>query len=184
MTGHAAATADSYKSVTPRPLPPAQLRRSMGRFATGVTVLTAAEASGAVHAMTANAFTSVSLDPPLVLVSVANSARMLDVISQAGHYAVSLLHEDQEDLARQFAGLSPVALPARFSWWNGIPILPDALARIACSLSRAVVAGDHTLFLGEPRWTATGAGEPLVFYGGAFHAIESSRRSDVWWDWG
>lgn len=161
-------------------LTPTQLRRSTARFATGVTVVSAFHPTAGIRAMTANSFQSVSLDPPLVMVSVNNAARMHAAIEAAGHYAVSVLREDQVYVAQHFAGRQDADFRADFQLWTGVPVLKDALARMSCVLDRAVVAGDHTLFLGSPTRLDTRYGAPLLFYGGEFRTIRLGHRGNGW----
>lgn len=131
---------------------PAACREVLGLFATGVTVLSATEPlSGEPRGMTANAFMSVSLEPPLVLVSVRADAHLHGLLEQTGRYGVSLLGESLEREARRFAGM-PVAghePPPAFDERGGIPILRDALAWLVAKVVDAHPAGDHTLFIGE-----------------------------------
>lgn len=163
------------------------LRRVLGAFPTGVTVVTAAD-GGQVHGMTANAFTSVSLRPPLVLVSIAVTARMNACIERSGHYGVSVLAHDQVAHARRFAG-RPVAPdsgaavpePVEFVWRDGVPLLAEALMRVSCTVHRVVPAGDHTLFLGEIRHSEGQVGRPLVFFEGRYHELHIPQHSDPWW---
>jgi flavin reductase (DIM6/NTAB) family NADH-FMN oxidoreductase RutF len=151
-------------------------RQVMGRFATGVTVLTTGR-DGAYRGMTVNAFSSVSLRPPLVLVCVARDARSHDVIGEAGAFAVNVLAEDQEALSRAFA--DPTS-PANQSLAgvdydvgeSGLPLLRGCLAYAECRVVTSHLAGDHTIFLGavEAARTARDA-MPLIFYGGAYRAL-------------
>ncbi|WP_253888140.1 flavin reductase family protein [Actinokineospora diospyrosa] len=149
----------------------------MSRFATGVTVLTAGGPDG--HGMTANAFTSVSLDPPLVLCCVRKTARMHDAIVGAGRFAVSVLAADQRELATYFADRRRPAGMAQFDavGWvpgprTGAPLLAGALAWLECELTESYAGGDHTVFLGRVLDLRRGrAGRALVFYGGGFHQV-------------
>jgi flavin reductase (DIM6/NTAB) family NADH-FMN oxidoreductase RutF len=162
---------------------PAALRSVMAEFATGVIVVTALR-DGQPHAMTATAFCSVSLDPPLVLVSVGHASRFHPVITDAGRWAVSLLAEDQEplarrfsdpnrDLARQYDGVDYQAGPA-----TGSPVLVGALGWLECATRLTTPAGDHTLVLGEIL-RASGARsdrEPLTYYRGTYHRSPGPGR--------
>jgi flavin reductase (DIM6/NTAB) family NADH-FMN oxidoreductase RutF len=151
------------------------LREAMGQFATGITVLTAAGERW--HGMTANAFTSVSLQPPLVLCCVSRTARMHDAITSAGCFGVSMLGAGQRDLARYFADRRRPNGAAQFDLvdWipgprTGSPLLAGALAWLECELTSAYEGGDHSIFLGHVLNACRGHGsEALVFYGGAFH---------------
>jgi flavin reductase len=149
------------------------LREVMSRFATGVTVLSAGGEHG--HAMTANAFTSVSLDPPLVLCCVATTARMHTAITLAGAFGVSVLGDDQEALARYFADRRRPYGIAQFSstdWRTapdtGTPVLHSALAWLECDLAAVHDGGDHSIFVGRVRdlGCRDDRGAPLLFFGG------------------
>ncbi|MFI8521921.1 flavin reductase family protein [Streptomyces sp. NPDC085481] len=152
----------------------------MSRFASGVVVLSVGEPH--VHAMTANAFGSVSLDPPLVQCCVAHTAVMHDSLTRSRSFGVSILGAGQEPLARYFADKSrPLGLPQfdGISWTpgplTGAPLLPGALAWLECKLVESYVAGDHSLFLGEVLASATGDGEgALLFYAGRFERTQAS----------
>ncbi|WP_433274658.1 flavin reductase family protein [Actinosynnema sp. CS-041913] len=149
----------------------------MSRFATGVTVLTAA--GERCHGMTANAFTSVSLEPPLVLCCVARTARMHAAIVTAGRFAVSVLGADQEGIARYFSDKRRPAGLAQFDaveWepgaHTGAPLLTGSLAWLECELAESHDGGDHSVFLGRVLSLRRGDGDKaLVFFGGGFHQV-------------
>ena len=145
-------------------------RTALGRFSTGVTVVTAAVNDG-VHGMTANAFTSVSLDPPLILVSIGLQARMHGHLLQGTRFGVSVLSQDQVLHAWHFAGRPQEGWQPVFSWRNEVPLVADALAHFACTVETAYPGGDHTLFLGrvENLWHRDGS--PLTFYRGHFFGL-------------
>ncbi|WP_232376876.1 flavin reductase family protein [Amycolatopsis aidingensis] len=149
----------------------------MAQLATGLTVLTAPGAR--IHGMTANAFTSVSLDPPLVLCCVSHTARMHAAIKEAGCFAVSMLGADQEELARYFADKRRPTGAAQFDTvdWvagphTGAPLLSGSLAWLECEVTEDYAGGDHSIFVGRVlsslRITRQRA---LVFYNGGFHRV-------------
>nr|BFD89351.1 flavin reductase family protein [Kitasatospora sp. Xyl93] len=154
---------------------PGALRETMARFATGITVLTTG--GEYVHGMTANAFSSVSLEPPMVLCCVARSATMHEAITATRSFAVSVLGAEQERLARYFANKSRPRGAAQFDgldWqpgpFTGAPLLADSLAWLECKLAEQYDGGDHSIFLGEvlaADWSDHR--QALLFYGGAFH---------------
>lgn len=150
-------------------LAPGRLRTALGLFATGVTVVSARDpANGEPRGMTANAFMSVSLDPPLVLVSVRRNAHLRDVLVRAGAYGVGILGAGREREARRFAGL-PVAThepPPEFTDRAGVPVLSGVIAWIVADVVSTFPGGDHTLFVGEVRdLDVVAPGEPpLVFH--------------------
>jgi len=129
---------------------PDLFRGLLGRFATGVTILTARAADGRPFGMTANAVASVSLDPPLVLVSVDRTRDMHDVLRAAPRFALSVLAEDQEAVSRRFAEDSAdrFAGVAVLDGPHGLPLVAGAVAHIVCAMRDAVPAGDHTIFIG------------------------------------
>ncbi|MGD0602528.1 MAG: flavin reductase family protein [Streptosporangiaceae bacterium] len=156
-----------------------EMRQIFGRFATGITVVTAGRE--APCGMTANAFTSVSLDPPLVLVCIQRNASMHDTIGECGSFAVSMLAAHQEPTARMFAdhkrpkGKSSFdAVEALPGPYTGAPILCGALAWLECTLATVYDGGDHSIFLGEVQAIGRGeTGDALLFYEGRFHRLES-----------
>lgn len=146
----------------------------MGHFATGVTVVTALNPSGQRCGLTANAVTSVSLHPLLILVCVDRTSASHECILEAGAFAVSVLGAEEEALARRF---SEVEREERFEGLSlrkartGSPILADALAWIDCRLWRAVEAGDHTIMVGEVVDCDAREGDPLVFFRGEYRRM-------------
>ncbi|GAA3588991.1 flavin reductase family protein [Klugiella xanthotipulae] len=142
-------------------------RGSLGRFATGVAIVTFEGESG-VHGMTVNSFTSVSMDPPLVLVSIARSTRSHDELV-GKPFAVNILGSEQRALALHFAG-KPAAEP---SWIEGgvAPRLAGTLSYFTCTPWADYDGGDHTLFLGEVQDYGYRAGDALGFVNGQFTAI-------------
>lgn len=150
-----------------------ELRNACGLFATGITVVTT-ELDGETHGMTANAFMSVSLDPPLLVVSVGHKARLHQFLTQTGRYAVSILRHDQEDYSSHFAGWPVEGLEVQFERRHDYPVLPDALAYFVCKVVDAHPAGDHTLFIGQVEYLEHDAGEPahpLLFYAGKYRQM-------------
>jgi flavin reductase len=141
--------------VHPDPADTSTLREVFGTFATGVTVLTVGGQSP--HGMTANSFTTVSMDPPLVLVCVKRDAVMHDSLADAGGFAVNVLASHQEPVARYFADHSRPLGQAQFEaveWApgerTGAPLIGEAFAHIECDLWRTYDGGDHSIFLGVP----------------------------------
>lgn len=151
------------------------LREALRRFATGVTVLSAGR--DMPRGMTANAFTSVSLSPPLVLVCVNRTASIHQTVLDDGSFAVSILSARQEQVARYFASHSRPRGPQEFDavGWTpgpstGAPLIDGALAWIECTLAAAYEGGDHSIFLGSVLASGNGpACDSLVFFGGRFH---------------
>jgi len=142
----------------------------MGAFATGVTVVTV-DACGAIHAMTANAFMSGSLEPPLCVISIAKRAHAHPMIRQARRFGVSILGADQQDLAMFFAGKKSLDVEARFRRVENTPVLQDCAAHIAASVVNECDCGDHTLFLGAILHLDTSDRPPLIYHRSAFGAL-------------
>jgi flavin reductase (DIM6/NTAB) family NADH-FMN oxidoreductase RutF len=148
---------------------PRELRRTLGSFATGVVVITSRHGDG-VHGMTANSFLSVSMDPPLVLVSIGNHTRMSGVLTDADHYGLSILSGPQEPISSHFATRGGQLEP-EFEWWQGVPLIANALGHLVCRISDRPVVGDHTLFIGEVLQHRRREGPPLLFYGGNYQKL-------------
>jgi flavin reductase (DIM6/NTAB) family NADH-FMN oxidoreductase RutF len=161
-----------------RGLRPDVFRTVMGHFPTGVSVITAERGPGEVHGMTANSFTSVSLDPLLVLVCVAEDARLLPFLKRQRRFGASFLKENQQALSEHFAKgeQTPEAearLGIRFRWTaSGIPQLEDALAHLGCNVVAEYISGDHTIFIGEVESMDVAAGEPLLFHRGRYRRLQ------------
>ena len=145
-------------------------RDTMGKFATGVTVLTT-ENDGEPHGMTANGFMSVSLDPKLVVISIGHKAKFLEKVQISGKFAVNILSAEQEHYSRHFAG-RPGEEPIEFNKLAGIPVLNGVVAQIACEVVRAHVEGDHTLFIGQVLEVNITDQEPLLFFGGQYRNLQ------------
>jgi flavin reductase (DIM6/NTAB) family NADH-FMN oxidoreductase RutF len=147
-------------------------RQTLGRFASGVTVVTMVQ-DGEPHGITVSAFLSVSLEPPLVLVSIDKKAQSHGRIEKSERYGVSILSEGQQTLSNHFAGRDPTVTP-EFTDLDGFPVLKHALAQLVCKTVQKVDAGDHTLFIGEIEhltWQEDKA--PLVYYHGKYQKIEN-----------
>jgi flavin reductase (DIM6/NTAB) family NADH-FMN oxidoreductase RutF len=157
-------------------MPPDQqrFREVIGRFPTGVSVVTAAGADGPAG-LTTNAVTSVSLDPLLLLVCLDRGSRTLPALEAAGRFAVNVLREGQEDLARVFASKRP--MPEKFeaishTVAHGVPVLDDALAWLACEVREVLPGGDHVIAIGEVvELGADPDGRPLVWWRGEFGGL-------------
>ncbi|MCL6631828.1 MAG: flavin reductase family protein [Alicyclobacillus herbarius] len=147
-----------------------EFRTAMGRFATGITVVTSLQ-DNQPRGMTANAFMSVSLNPKLVLVSISNRAKMNACIQQTGRYGVSVLAESQKEVAMTFAGQLSNARSPEFAWMDGLPVLSGSLVTLACNVVDAHLAGDHTLFIGEVTSLNIQSGQPLLFFSGQYSQL-------------
>ncbi|MGA0539766.1 flavin reductase family protein [Neotabrizicola sp. VNH66] len=152
---------------------PELYRQVMGCFPTGVTVMTVSLPDGSRAGVTASSFNTVSMDPPLILWSLALKAPSLAAFRAADHFAVNVLAEAQHGLALQFARPSEdkfagVGLVAGVT---GAPLIAGALAHIECRITQRYAGGDHEIMLGEVIALSRDEGEPLVFRGGRFHRL-------------
>jgi flavin reductase (DIM6/NTAB) family NADH-FMN oxidoreductase RutF len=147
------------------------LRRCAGMFATGVTVITTRKGEQ-VHGMTVNAFMSVSLEPPLVLISVDRRTRMCGLLHEGSRYGVSVLLEAQANLSDRFAGRAGGDGPEpRFEMVHDTPLVEGALAHFVARVARSYWGGDHSLFLGRVEYARYGEGTPLLFHGGRYERL-------------
>lgn len=162
-------SADTFRSV-------------VGRFASSITIVTAVDEHGTDHGMTATAFSSVSLVPPLIQVCIDQSATMHAVLERASHFAVNFLASEQEELSRRFGSGEPqrggLAEEVRFDGVGygrgvtGAVLLNDALAHLECRVHARHVAGDHTIVVGEVEVATAHDGRPLIYYRGGYTQLE------------
>ncbi len=159
--------------MTAPEIDPSQFRQLLGRFATGVTILTVVTPDRRTLGMTANSLASVSLHPPLISVCVDRTAEMHDAILRTARFVVNVLASPQEALARRFADKHE----DRFDGigyhlsQDGLILLDSALAHIECERSAEYPGGDHTIVVGRVTGGATGDGRPLLYYRGGYAAL-------------
>lgn len=161
------------------PLDPATFRSILGRFASGVTIVTARDSHGTDHGMTVSAFCSLSLQPPLVLMCIERSTAMHDVLHQATHLAVNVLASTQESLSRRFSEPTDDRF-AGIGYSRGVTgaaILHDVLAHLECRLVDRHPGGDHCIIVGEViagevHTPAARAERPLLYYRGGYSQLE------------
>lgn len=166
---------------------PRELRRVFGLFATGVTVVTAVHPGPEPVGITANSFTSVSLDPPLILWCLANRSSSLAAFELGAPFAIHILAENQADIALHFArpGRNKFEVD---DWWRSHPeppTLDGALARIACRVSQLYPGGDHTIIVGAIEDCSSRSAPPLAFHAsrfGQFVQAPTSAKVEVWPD--
>jgi flavin reductase (DIM6/NTAB) family NADH-FMN oxidoreductase RutF len=175
---------DKGNSMT---LNPSDFRKAMGCFATGVTILTV-DLEGEVHGMTANAFASVSLDPPLVLVCVEHHNRTHAHLHAKKRFGINVLCENQRAISEYYASAersddqahAESEARARFGRTNhGTPMLHGSLAYLECRLHSAQLAGDHTIFIAEVEDVVVQEGEPLLFFRGQYQKVGADVKNDV-----
>ncbi len=148
-------------------------RRACSHFATGVAIAAVRATDGSPHGLTVNSFTSVSLDPPLVLICIDHEASVASYFHEGSHFTVNVLNEQQKDLSARFAtkgmdrfdglGWTPGA--------SGAPLLPEALAHFECRKINTVEAGDHTIFIGQVEEMGVREGRPLLYFASAYAAL-------------
>lgn len=173
--------------MTHRPVKSDAFRAALARFATGVTVVTTVAPDGTDHAMTANAFTSVSLDPPLVLVCVEKVARFHDAVIHNGHWGVSILAADGHRAAAWFAtrGRPLAGQLDQFSYERGAvtgaALFTDALATLECRTTAKHDGGDHVIVVGEviSARVLRSDDPPLLYYESAYHALDRATGQIV-----
>jgi flavin reductase (DIM6/NTAB) family NADH-FMN oxidoreductase RutF len=152
---------------------PIQLRNAFGSFITGVTIITGRDSSDKPVGMTANSFSSVSLDPPLALWSIAKTATAFDAFNEASHFAIHVLHSGQEQLSRHFAtkNIDKFAeTPHEFGAGN-VPVLTDYSARFECEIEHRYAGGDHIILVGRIVAFDNLNKDPLIFFKGQYKQL-------------
>ncbi|HXY18639.1 MAG TPA: flavin reductase family protein [Gemmatimonadales bacterium] len=152
------------------PLDEAAFRRTMSQLVTGVTVVTARATRGRAVGMTASSVTSLSLDPPMLLVCVGRDSEIHDVLLEAERFGVNVLAAEQVELARRFADRERQLLAESevVSSPGGAPLVPRSLARIECRRRGHLDGGDHTIVTGTLEWSEVTEGRPLCYFGGRY----------------
>ncbi len=155
------------------PVDKAEFRRALGHFASAVTVVTAKLKSGHLAGVTVTAFSSLSLEPPRVLVCIDKRARIHDYLAADGYFAVNILAEDQETVSRHFASSEPD--PFREIGYtegaSGAPLIHDAVAAIECKIVDLLPGGDHTIIVGEVEAAKIHEGKPLMYFRGGYASL-------------
>jgi flavin reductase (DIM6/NTAB) family NADH-FMN oxidoreductase RutF len=153
----------------------AQLYREvMGRFATGITVITT-RVDGRVYGMTANAFMAGSLQPPLCVISVRREARIHALLGVSACFGISVLSEEQQYLSNHFAGRRLPGVRPEFEELDDVPVLRRAVAVVAAEVAETVECGDHTLFIGHITQMYSRPQPPLLFYGGRYARVDRDQ---------
>jgi len=156
-------------------------RQTVGHFATGVTVITT-EIDGAIRALTANSFTAVSRDPPLVLFCVGKKTKTGQAIHAVKGFAVNILHREQQDLSTYFAGGWTHPLPPAFTFldWEGGPRLEGCAAAVGCSIHAIHEGGDHWIVVGNVlALHRTSCATPLLFHGSRYACLGTTFESEI-----
>ena len=166
----------SETSFTPDAAHQRAFRDALGRFATGVTVITTRTDIGPLG-ITANSFAALSLDPALVMWAPGKFSRRFDAFAEAAHFAIHVLAEDQLPLAQHFAANgSDFDLPGLVEGAGGVPLLPDCLARFECARHAVYPGGDHAIVVGRVTQVCTRPGAGLSFFAGQYGSIDAGLR--------
>ncbi len=159
-------------------LEPRALRDAFGCFATGITVITTADAEGVLYGVTANSFASLSLDPPLCLFCLDYKAMSFEAFQNSSHFAVNVLGEDQEGISTNFARSQPDKWNGidYVTWETGSPILPGCLANLECDTHAIHEGGDHVIVVGRIREMTYREDDcrPLLYYKGRYNALSGA----------
>jgi flavin reductase (DIM6/NTAB) family NADH-FMN oxidoreductase RutF len=153
---------------------PAVFRKTLGRFATGITIVTTCDPQGELHGVTVNSFTSVSLTPPLVLFCLGKSSTSLEAMLAANSFSINILSDKQEAISTRFAS----RLDNRFDGveWTpgqtGSPLLAGALATLDCRKHQTIEAGDHFILIGEVLAASWHEGDPILYFGSKYRLLE------------
>lgn len=153
---------------------PEGFRAACARWATGVTVAAACGADGSPHGLTVSSFAPVSLEPPLVLICIDHAASTLPYFRNGAGFGVSILNAAQQHLSSRFARMVDRERFSGVAWHaglTGVPLLDGALATFECRTTQVIEAGDHTVFIAEVAAADTGAGDPLLYFGGAYRGL-------------
>jgi flavin reductase (DIM6/NTAB) family NADH-FMN oxidoreductase RutF len=156
---------------------PDDFRQVLAHFASGVTIVTTCDGEQRPTGLTASAFCSVSLDPPLILICVDHKSQSYPHLRESGRFAINILHQGHEQLSRRFASSRldkfdgvPFTLGTL-----GVPLIDAALAYLECRTVSAHVEGDHTIFVGRVEAVDVGEGDPLLYYRGKYHRIQGEQ---------
>ena len=154
----------------PMPLDEAAFRRTMSQLPTGVSIVTARAARGSAVGLTASSVTSLSLEPPMLLVCVGRDSELHDVLLEAERFGINVLAADQVELAQRFADRDRQLLEEREVVVSpgGAPLIPGSLARIECRRRGQLDGGDHTIVTGTLEWSEVAEGRPLCYFGGRY----------------
>lgn len=152
---------------------PDEFRRACGRFATGVAIATVLDRQGAPHGLTVSSFTSVSLDPPLVLICLGHEVTMIESFREARHFGINVLSASQREISERFArkGFDRFTGLSWIPGETGAPLLPGVLAAIECAVEQRVTSGDHDILIGRMVRAQVTEGEPLVYFASAYREL-------------
>jgi flavin reductase (DIM6/NTAB) family NADH-FMN oxidoreductase RutF len=156
------------------PVTSEEFRRACGRFATGVTIASVVDSKGSPHGLTVSSFTSVSLEPPLVLICLGHAVSVIEHFRVAKFFGINMLAEGQRELSDRFARKGQDRFDG-LEWQpgeTGVPLLPGALAAIECAVHQRVPSGDHDIFVGEMLRARVAEGNPLIHFAGRYRGLK------------
>lgn len=148
-------------------------RRACGRFATGVSIATVLDSQSAPHGLTVSSFTSVSLDPPLILICLGHAVTCIDAFRTASHFGINVLTAAQREISERFArkGFDRFTGTAWFPGETGVPLLPGALAHMECAVHERFPAGDHDILVGRMVREYVTEGDPLLYFASSYREV-------------
>jgi len=155
---------------TNMPVSSDQFRAALGRFASGVTVVTTKDARGELHGITVSAFCSVSLQPPMVLICIEKTAGSHPALEESNVFVVNVLREDEAAISEHFASIKTDKFEV-IDWQpgiDGVPVLTNALATLECRVKFSYHGGDHSIFVGDVEKVTVDDGEPLLYFRGRY----------------
>jgi flavin reductase (DIM6/NTAB) family NADH-FMN oxidoreductase RutF len=155
------------------PVTSEEFRRACGRFATGVAIASVLDANGAPHGLTVNSFTSVSLDPPLILICLGHAVTCIDAFRSSRHFGINVLAEGQRELSDRFARKGEDRFDG-LEWYrgeSGVPLLPAVLGAIECRVHQRFTSGDHDILVGEMIRVHITEGEPLLYFASRYRRL-------------
>ncbi len=155
------------------PVTSEEFRKACGRFATGVTIATAIDDTGVPHGLTVSSFTSVSLEPPLVLICLGHRVTVIDVFRKAKYFGINVLGADQQELSDRFARKGQDRFGG-LTWEagkTGVPLLPGALAQIECQAHERFTSGDHDILVGEMVGATVADGDSLIYFASRYRKL-------------
>lgn len=175
--------ATNSKFISQNELDASALRRAMGRFASGVSVITSGS-EGEIHAMTVNSLATVSFEPLMVMFCVSNKARMRETVVKNSFFAINILSQQQEDISQYFAGAkdSPIPSNVNFETLENVPVLSNCLSTVVCQLEQLIPAGDHQIVLGQVLALRYHEKEeqPLIYFRGRYRQLTQPSSNDMW----
>ena len=165
-------SSDAHKGAQ-RPVSHEQFRHACGRFATGVAVASVVDEKGTAHGLTVSSITSVSLDPPLILICLGHAITMIDAFRRAAHFGINILREQDRELSKHFSTKGHDRFD-RVAWHKGhlgVPLVDSALAWMECEVHQRFTSGDHDILVGRVMAARVEEGPPLIYYASRYHKL-------------